>query len=144
MHHTTVHELTVSFRAEPHKQGACVFSCNLPPALLAEYPGSFPCYCGNTGWNGYRSKSHHMKLTIGKKTILPLLPGLEPETFRSPVRRCTTEPSPLPQFSTLQFKIVRKIPVCVAYRLSGSTQKDSWLKSLKHFSQSERLNACSE
>ena len=27
---------------------AC-FSCNLPPALLAEWPGSFTCYCGNTG-----------------------------------------------------------------------------------------------
>ena len=27
---------------------AC-FSCNLPPALLAEWPGSFTCYCSNTG-----------------------------------------------------------------------------------------------
>ena len=24
-----------------------MFSCNLPPALLAEWPGSFTCYCGN-------------------------------------------------------------------------------------------------
>ena len=24
-------------------------SCNLPPALLAEWLGSFTCYCGNTG-----------------------------------------------------------------------------------------------
>ena len=29
--------------------GACVFSCNLPPALLAKWVGSFMCYCGNTG-----------------------------------------------------------------------------------------------
>ena len=29
--------------------GACVFSCNLPPALLAEWPGSFMCYCSKTG-----------------------------------------------------------------------------------------------
>ena len=29
--------------------GACVFNCNLPPALLAEWPGSFTCYYGNTG-----------------------------------------------------------------------------------------------
>ena len=28
---------------------ACVFSCNLPPALLAEWAGSFTCYCSNTG-----------------------------------------------------------------------------------------------
>ena len=27
----------------------CVFSCNLPPTLLTEWPGSFTCYCGNTG-----------------------------------------------------------------------------------------------
>ena len=26
-----------------------MFSCNLPPALLTEWPGSFTCYCGNTG-----------------------------------------------------------------------------------------------
>ena len=26
-----------------------VFSCNLPPALLAGWPGSFTCYCGNAG-----------------------------------------------------------------------------------------------
>ena len=26
-----------------------MFSCNLPPALLAEWPGSFTSYCGNTG-----------------------------------------------------------------------------------------------
>ena len=31
------------------RNGVCVFSCNLPPALLAEWPGSFTCYCGNTG-----------------------------------------------------------------------------------------------
>ena len=33
-------------------------SCNLPPALLAEWPGSFMCCCSNTGgWNGYRNES---------------------------------------------------------------------------------------
>ena len=26
-----------------------VFRCNLPPTLMAEGPGSFTCYCGNTG-----------------------------------------------------------------------------------------------
>ena len=31
------------------RNGVCVFSCNLPPALLAEWPGSFTCYCSNTG-----------------------------------------------------------------------------------------------
>ena len=27
----------------------CVFRCNLPPALLAEWSGSFACHCGNKG-----------------------------------------------------------------------------------------------
>ena len=31
------------------RNGVCVFSCNLPPARLAEWPGSFTCCCGNTG-----------------------------------------------------------------------------------------------
>ena len=28
---------------------ASLAQCNLPPALLEEWPGSFTCYCGNTG-----------------------------------------------------------------------------------------------
>ena len=30
-------------------KGVCMFRCNLPPALLAEWPGSLMCHCGNTG-----------------------------------------------------------------------------------------------
>ena len=37
--------------------------------------------------NGYRNKSQHRKLTQEKKIFPPLLPGLEPATFRSRVRR---------------------------------------------------------
>ena len=177
-----------------------MFSCNLPPALLTEWPGSFACYCGNRGveeipkwvstkswpceenspaasaglelatfrsrvrrsnhwaisapqtvwvqskftsymtvshidwnghqngyrnmtvshldWNGYRNgyrnmtvshidwngyqngywnTSQHWKLTLEKKILPSLLPGLKPVTFRSHVRRrrSTTELSPL-------------------------------------------------
>ena len=57
-----------------------VFRFNLPPALLAEWPGSFACHCGNTG----------MELTPKEKEILPPpLPGFELATFRSRVRRST-------------------------------------------------------
>ena len=35
------------------------------------------------GWNGYRNKSQHRKLTLEKKIIPPLLQGLEPATFQS-------------------------------------------------------------
>ena len=45
----TIQPCILSLRAKPHTSGVCVFSCNLPPALSAEWPESFTCYCGNTG-----------------------------------------------------------------------------------------------
>ena len=54
VHHTTMHHVT-SCKATYVK--CCMFSHNLPPALLAEWLGSFTCYCGNTGWNGDRNES---------------------------------------------------------------------------------------
>ena len=38
------------------------------------------------GWNGYRNKSQHRKLTLEKKILPPLLQGFEPAAFRSRVR----------------------------------------------------------
>ena len=38
-----------------------MFSCKLPPAVLAEWPGSFTFYCGNTGEERIRNKSQHKK-----------------------------------------------------------------------------------
>ena len=51
-------------------KGACVFRCNLTPAFLAEWPGSFTCHCGNTGWNGHWISVSTEGL---KKRISPLL-----------------------------------------------------------------------
>ena len=39
------------------------------------------------GWNGYRNKSQHRKLTLEKKIVPPLLQGFEPATFQSPFPR---------------------------------------------------------
>ena len=39
------------------------------------------------GWNGYRNKSQHRKLTLEKKILLPLQQGFEPMTFWPWVRR---------------------------------------------------------
>ena len=36
-------------RTRIRRMHVCLFSCNLPPALWAEWAGSFTCYCGNTG-----------------------------------------------------------------------------------------------
>ena len=50
------------------------------------------------GWNRYRNKSQHRKLTLEKTILPPLLQGFEPATFRSRVRRSiTTELSPPPR-----------------------------------------------
>ena len=45
----TIQPWSMSLHAKPRTSCPCMFSCNLPPALLAEWPGSFTCYCGNTG-----------------------------------------------------------------------------------------------
>ena len=49
VHHTTMHQFTVSSHTKPYRQGAYVFRCTLPPALLAEWLRSSTCYCSNTG-----------------------------------------------------------------------------------------------
>ena len=38
------------------------------------------------GWNGYRNKSQHRKLTLEKKILPPFQQGFEPATFQSRVR----------------------------------------------------------
>ena len=55
------------------------------------------------GWNGYRNKSQHRKLTLEKKILPPLLSRLEPANFRIRAQNSTTETlshptsSPAPQ-----------------------------------------------
>ena len=60
----------------PHRlhgvKSICVLSCNLPPALLAEWPGSFTCYCGNLGLERAPNKSQHTKLTLERKKKISL------------------------------------------------------------------------
>ena len=68
------------------------------------------------GWDGYRNKSQHRKLTL-EKTILPLLlRGLEPGTFRPRARSdtLTTELRPLPGMSEVGARgLCRKVKVAV-------------------------------
>ena len=67
----TIQPCTMSLHAKPHTQGACVFSCNLPPAQNDR--GLLRATAVTRGWNGYRrNKSQHTTLTLEKK-IFPLL-----------------------------------------------------------------------
>ena len=64
---------------------ACLaVTCHLH--FLAEWPGFFTCYCGNTGVERYRNKSQHRKSTLEKKILPPFQQGFEPATFQSRVR----------------------------------------------------------
>ena len=75
-------------------KGIFMFRCNLSPSLLAEWPGSFTCHCGNTRVEQAPNKSQHTKLTLEKKMLQPLLPGFELATFQSRVRRSNQQAIP--------------------------------------------------
>ena len=76
VHHTTMHH------AKPHTWGVCVFSSNLPPALFAEWPGSFMCYFGNTGVERiYQNKSQHRNLTLERKILRRSYRDSNPQPF---------------------------------------------------------------
>ena len=57
------------------------------------------------GWNRYRNKSQHRKLTLEKKILLPLQQGFKPATFQSRVRHSNhwAIPAPLKQTGNVHF-----------------------------------------
>ena len=56
------------------------------------------------GWNGYRNKSQHRKLTLEKKILRPLQQGFKPATFRSRVRRSNHWAIPAPHCELFPFR----------------------------------------
>ena len=56
------------------------------------------------GWNGYRNKSQHRKLTLEKKILPPLQQGFEPATFQSRVRRSIHWAIPAPDMGHQGYK----------------------------------------
>ena len=73
------------------------------------------------GWNGYWNKNQHRKLTQEKKILPPLLPGLEPGTFRSRVRRSNHWAIPAPKLNRVLSRlwerrcISKSVNVCVLH-----------------------------
>ena len=69
----------------------CHFIHRVYVCLAVTCPGTFGRMTGifymTRGWNRYRNKSQHRKLTLEKKIVPPLLRGLEPGTFRSRIQR---------------------------------------------------------
>ena len=64
------------------------------------------------GWNGYRNKSQHRKLTLEKKILPPLQQGFEPATFQSRVRCSNHWAIPAPR-SCLSFCVRACVRACV-------------------------------
>ena len=104
VHHTTMLHVT---SCKATALGACVFSCNMPPALLANDRDLAGATAVTRGWNGYRNKSQPRKLTLEKKILPPLLPGHEPETFRSRVRRSNHWAIPAPDLPSFSLCVVK-------------------------------------
>ena len=59
--------------------------------------GLFRATAVTRGWNRYRNKSQHRKLTLEKKILLTLLQGFEPTTSWSRLRRSNHWAIPAPQ-----------------------------------------------
>ena len=74
---------------QSHILGACAFRCNLPPALLTEWSGSFTCYCGNTRVERIPKilLESAQKVDPGEEISHHSCGNSNPGTFRSRVRR---------------------------------------------------------
>ena len=79
-----------------------MFSSNLPRALLAEWPGSFTCYCGNTGLERIPQQESAQKADprLTKTFSLRSCRDSNPRPFDHESDALTTELSTLPLKTT--------------------------------------------
>ena len=111
--------------------------CNLPPALLAESPGSFMCHCCNKGVERTPNKSQHAKLTLEKKLA----------TFRSQVRHSYPQAILPPLLTTVSIKASQICqPLCSTTTMNVETANSKFrpcvllevlqlIQDIKNFSQ---------
>ena len=64
-----------------------MFSCKLPRALLAQWPASVMCYCGNTAVGRISNWNQHSKFTLETKTKQKTNKTLTLCSFRGPNSR---------------------------------------------------------
>ena len=87
VHHSTMHQFTVSLIQSHVGRVYVCLAVTCHPHFWQNGRDLLRATAIIREWNGYRNKSQHRKLTLEKKIIPSLLPGLEPGTFRSRVRR---------------------------------------------------------
>ena len=82
----TIQPCTVSLHAKPRKVYACLaVICHL--RFWQNERGLLRATAVTRGWNGYRNKNLHRKVTMESEILPPLQQGFEPATFRSRVQR---------------------------------------------------------
>ena len=95
VHHTTVHQFTVS----PHSKIGRVRMCLAVTCHLHSWQNGLDLLRATATtrvWGGSWNKSQHRKLTLKRKIRPPLPRGPEPGTFRSRLRRSNHWPIPAP------------------------------------------------
>ena len=75
---------------------ACMFSCNQPPSLLAEWPGFFTCYCGNAVVKRIPKSEPAQRVERGEKERKKRKKSAAPAGNRTRDLGVTTELSQLP------------------------------------------------
>ena len=94
VHHKTMHHV---MQSHIRKVYACLaVTCHL--RFWQNDRGLLRATAVTRGWNGYRNKSQHRKLTLEKKILPPLQQGFKPATFRSQVRRSNHWAIPAPHY----------------------------------------------
>ena len=83
-----------------------MFRCNLPPALSAEWPGSFTCHCGNTGVEQTPNNSQHTKLTLEKKFFCRSCQDSNSQPFNHKSGTLTNKLSQLPTWWNISMLIM--------------------------------------
>ena len=105
-----------------------MFRCNLPPALLAEWPGSFTCHCGSMGMEQTPNKSQHTTVNSGEENLPPLLPRFELATFWSRVWHSYQQAIPAPNIhlcikQNQQANILKVVPTMTALQYADKFRK---------------------
>ena len=128
----TIQPCTMSLHAKPHTKGVCVFSCNLPPALLAEWPGSFMCYCSNTGPGGtdteigVNTESWLWRIKFSRRSCR----DPNPRPFNHESGALTTELYPSHGGGSSSYDLQRLVPNVIMF-FSGCLLSPSAVRSLR-------------
>ena len=100
---------------KPHMSGACVLSCNLPPAPLAEWPGSSSYSCGNRGRTDTKIRVSTRSLSWRRKFSCCFSGDSNLWLINHKSGALPTELSPLPRVFSPEIYIYISVPVTISH-----------------------------